>query len=318
MRVRPTCSTRVIIQNMENTIEVEFIFICQANYHISGKSHDFFSEKRMVKNDDSMREHANDLIKKALKNNIEGWLSNPNEVKNLPLSFSLLDSNIKITDELVNGDLSWIWKNGVNYDLDGNGAVIMFSDNSIFAHDWKYKNIVEVSKSGFVSGDPKRVIVYLVDGLGGGGVIVPPEIILLLTQLQGQLMQKVTDYLLTIAIEKSLSFVGMGAINLIKTFRNSKIRKIAQQWSKNGLKYPYQLREFLELNAEWKLKEIKTRLKLNDQYAIRLLHLLGYEPISNSWSLTQSNYSIKARKNWMKSEKKYQRITELQNERNSK
>lgn len=89
-------------------------------------------------------------------------------------------------------------------------------------------------------------------------------------------------------------------------------RKIAEQWKEQGAIYPAQLREFIDVKAEWTLSEVKTRLKLNEEQAIKLLDALGLEPINNSWRLTQTKNSINKRKRWIVNEKKSKEKLEQQ------
>ena len=79
-----------------------------------------------------------------------------------------------------------------------------------------------------------------------------------------------------------------------------------------GAIYPAQLREFIDVKAEWTLSEVKTRLKLNEEQAIKLLDALGLEPINNSWRLTQTKNSINKRKRWIVNEKKSKEKLEQQ------
>lgn len=89
-------------------------------------------------------------------------------------------------------------------------------------------------------------------------------------------------------------------------------RKIAEQWKEQGAIYPAQLREFIDVKAEWTLSEVKTRLKLNEEQAIKLLDALGLEPINNSWRLTQTKNSINKRRRWIVNEKKSKEKLEQQ------
>lgn len=91
-------------------------------------------------------------------------------------------------------------------------------------------------------------------------------------------------------------------------------RKIAEQWKEQGAIYPAQLREFIDVKAEWTLSEVKTRLKLNEEQAIKLLDALGLEPINNSWRLTQTKNSINKRRRWIVNEKKSKEKLEQQTE----
>lgn len=89
-------------------------------------------------------------------------------------------------------------------------------------------------------------------------------------------------------------------------------RKIAEQWKEQGAIYPAQLREFIDVKAEWTLSEVKIRLKLNEEQAIKLLDALGLEPINNSWRLTQTKNSINKRRRWIVNEKKSKEKLEQQ------
>ena len=93
---------------------------------------------------------------------------------------------------------------------------------------------------------------------------------------------------------------------------NKSARKIAEQWKEQGVKYPAKLREFIDVKAEWTLSEVKTRLKLNEEQAIKLLDALGLEPINNSWRITHTNNSINKRKHWIANENKYKKKLEQQ------
>lgn len=182
---------------------------------------------------------------------------------------------------------------GIKYGLNSNGSIVILEMYAPLHYGWSFKEIKELTEEKYVKGDPTKIYVSLPVGLGAPG----PDVF---------------DFIGFMDSSLSLGLLGLhGLKRLTNILRYKKLRQIVKNWqTKNGIRYPSQLREFLSEKGEWKLSEVKLRLGLDEEYAIKLLSALGYEPVKNSWRLTQSDISVKKRKAWMRNEKKYRKSNE--------
>jgi len=156
--------------------------------------------------------------------------------------------------------------------------------------DWKLDQLDELYDSGYIDYKQNHIIVVIPEGLGATGGL-----------------DSIIEMTSTLASVVGIGRAVISAPTFIKYvyrfFSERQARRLAKQWANQGIRYPFELREFLDLKAGWKLNEIKTRLKLNEQYSVKLLMALGFEPVSDEWKLTHSKNSIRSRKRWIANER---------------
>lgn len=176
---------------------------------------------------------------------------------------------------------------GIKYSLNLNGSLQILHGYEPLTHDWSFIELQRLVRAGYIEGDPCEIIIVLPSGLGAA-------------------LQDVFDWVGFLANIYGIIVPATSiAKRIIQVIRYRKIRKVVETWTRNGIHYPSQVREFIDIKSGWKLAEIKRRLKFSDEYAIKLLISLGLEPKKNIWQLTHSKSSIANRKKWLRNEKKY-------------
>jgi hypothetical protein len=193
-------------------------------------------------------------------------------------------TNEKVTDALSGYDESGF---GIKYSLNKDGSLRVLHGYEPLHHDWSLAELEELTEAGYIKGNPYKILVVLPTGLGAAP-------------------QDLFDWLGFMANVFGIGTPSVAVLkDIIGLIRYRKIRKAAEIWTKNGIQYPSQIREFIDTKPGWKLTEVKRRLKLDDEYAIKLLTALGLEPKKDAWQLTHSKKSIANRKKWLSGEKKY-------------
>ena len=261
---------------MSKTYTIKFSFDYYSSEMIWGR----YEAERQLKLSDSLRKAAISVMNEALENGADIWTS---DIDN-DSSISIYVASRKIKDTDTGYDHSGF---GTKYALDADGGIVLLEDYAPLHHDWNLAQIQELLEHGYIEGVPHHIIIGLPEGLGAGP-------------------QDIFDWLGFFA--DTLQVVGSTVLvkkYIIIPLRDRNIRKITKKWTKNGIKYPSQLREFIDTKADWELYEVKKRLKIDDEYAIKLLTALGLEPQKNSWRLSHSKQSIKNRKKWLRNEKRY-------------
>ncbi|MDQ2972987.1 MAG: hypothetical protein M3Q79_00690 [bacterium] len=252
---------------MSDAYTVKFTF-----EYDSGK----YTAERQLMSTDSIREASMSVINEALKEGISTWFDAINEETSL---------SIYLTSEKIQ-DIKSGYKHsgfGIKYDLDKDGGVLVLDGFDPLHHDWTLDRILKIVNYGYISEDYKHFIITVPDGLGGG-------------------WEGIFDWIgYFITVMEIASYTSRGARSLL----NRQVKNVAQAWEENRIKYPKHLRDFIDTKAEWKIDEVKKRLKINEEFAIKLLTSLGLEPKGDSWKLTQSKSSIRRRKLWIRNEKKY-------------
>lgn len=241
--------------------------------------------KERISKNTSIRELAISKIR-SIKEYKESRLGYEDIDSSVSLSISLHPNHLK--DK--NGHSTF----GIKYGLNTDGSIVILDNYEPLHHDWTLNEIEQLVRNDYVKGDAYFIYITIPIGLGAPGA----EVFNLIGFLNDSL---------------SLGVIGWRALKSISSlWRYRELRKIIKQWQrKNGIRYPRQIREFLEQKGEWRLSEVKKRLSLNEEWAIALLDGLGYEPVKNTWRLTQTKHSIKKRKSWMRNEKKYSKSLEV-------
>lgn len=179
---------------------------------------------------------------------------------------------------------------GVKYVINRNGTLRILQGFGSLYRDRSIAEIDELVNAGYIKGDMRTIVVSAPMGIGAAG------------------MEPIFNWIGFLVDTFALSSMTVGGLNIFKIWIASrKARRIAKVWKNNGIKYPEDLREFIDTKAGWGLHEVKKRLCLDDEYATKLLGALGLEPVGNEWRLTHSKVSIQNRKRWMRNEKKYKK-----------
>lgn len=262
--------------------QIKFIF---DNYS-SSENRRLYETERVLGSNDSIRMASLSVANEAIKH---GLVDYENEVGD-ERAIAMYVSSKKITDAGTGYKESGF---GLKYSINKDCTIRILSGYEPLHHDWKLSELEELINDGYIEGDITKLIVVLPTGLGAGLQDVFNWVGFLANILQ---------------VVTATGGIFMWFKRLIVSY---KIRKVVRLWQTNGIKYPEQLREFIDTKGEWGLSEIKKRLKLTDEYAIKLLDALGLEPKANSWRLTHSKKSISNRKQWIRNENKYRKSVEI-------
>lgn len=256
---------------------ITFLFDNASNSEV----HRVYKTNRVLAPNDSIRETAISVINEAAENGVEVY---DNGIHGDAEAISIYISSLDIKNVHDGWEKSGF---GLRYSLNEDGAVRFLNNYDPLRHDWTLSELNEIVAAGYIDGDITTIIVGRPIGLGAAA-------------------EEIFDWLGFISDTFNI-VVSVGGVGVITKnfFENLKIRKIVKAWKKNGMKYPQQLRDFIDTKGGWKLDEVKKRLKVDDEHAIKLLQALGLEPKGNEWRLTHSKQSIRNRKNWIRNEKKY-------------
>lgn len=261
---------------------IKFIF---DNYS-SNSTRKFYEAERVLDSNDSIRQASLSVANEAIRQGVVDYSDEVGDER----AIAVYVSSEKITDAETGYKESEF---GIKYSINKDGTIKVLSGYEPLHYDWKLSELEELISEGYIDGDTTRLIVALPMGLGAAP-------------------QDLFDWLGFLANTLQVVFATGGALAWLRyIIANHRIRKFVKLWQTNGIKYPEQLREFIDLKGEWKLDEINKRLELTDEYAIKLLEALGFEPKDNSWRLTHSKKSIANRKQWIRNENKYRKSVEI-------
>lgn len=252
----------------------------------NGSKREFYETARELQSSDSIRDTAISVINEAAE---QGVTIYDDGVHDKAEAISIYISSLSIKDASTGWEESGF---GIKYSLGENGAIKILNGYEPLRHDWTLSELEEIIAAGYIKGDTSKLIIARPIGLGADP-------------------QDFFDWLGFFANTLQLASVAVSApsilYRIVSLSRNRHYRKISRQWQKNGIHYPGSLREFIDTKAEWSLGEVKKRLRLNEEYAIKLLSSLGLEPVNDTWRITHSKQSIANRKRWMRNEKKYKK-----------
>lgn len=252
------------------------------NYSSSSKRKYYVAE-RNLHSKSSIREESLVIIRQAQRENLTGYRDLAGD--DVGIAIYLRSKNI--TDAATGFKESGF---GIKYSLRPDGSLHVLSGYEPLNHDWTFAELQELVAEGYIEGDPCEILVVLPTGLGAP-------------------LQDIFDLLGFMANIYGLAQPASSLVlRIVRLVKDRKIRAVIKGWIANGIYYPLQIREFIDVKPGWKLTEVKRRLKLNDEYAIKLLMSLGYEPVDNIWRLTHTKNSINNRKKWIRNEKKYSKL----------
>lgn len=261
-----------------NSYRVNFLLQYHSKEYVGGQ----FRTSRIVGESDSLRKAAISVIKEALDDGANIWADEASEGAHIAVYLA----NNKVHDLKTGFESSGF---GIKYALRPDGSLVVLEGYSPLGHDWTFKELHELAKCEYVKGDPKEIILGLPDGLGAGGV-------------------GVLDFISFLADVLSIGVASASVLRKISSnLKYHNIRKITKQWKENNIDSPRQIREFLEVKGTWTLSEVKRRLKLDDEFAIKLLASLGMEADGNLWKPGYSDTAIKNHKKWIQLEEKYEK-----------
>lgn len=261
---------------------VEFVF---DNYSASMKR-GFYKVVKTMSSEDSVREVGLTIAKEAVKQGLVTYSTDIDDDRAIAIYVS--------SDQITNAEKGYAQSGfGIKYGINSDGSISFMSDFEPLHRNWRFSEIEELVSEGYIDGDSSKLIIGLPTGIGA----TPQEYF------------EWFSFMMDVVAAINLSARVFG--NTRKTVANRKIRRIIKLWNENGIHYPRQVREFIDTKGEWKLEEVKKRLKLDEEYTIKLLTSLGYEAQGNSWRLTHSKDSISHRKRWMRNEKKYSKANQI-------
>ncbi|QQS17404.1 hypothetical protein IPL44_03860 [Candidatus Saccharibacteria bacterium] len=251
------------------------ITISYHTYDHNGR--DTYSVRRTVDANSGLRESATSVIQESLGKTKYNWLT---EVyKDQQIIFFLNNSGHDIYQNF-----------GIQYGINKDGSLKFLTDYSPLRYNWTLSELEELRENGYIDGDLDHITIATPEGLGATGGILP----------------QVLD---------ALIYIGgvYGGIQAIKSpIKAIHGKVVAKKWSKNNLKSLSQIRELLDMKSIWQTSEVKKRLGVKEDLAIRILTKLGYELTGDKWKLGQSDESLALRSAWLAKEVE---IENTQNER---
>lgn len=262
---------------------VTFIF---DNYS-SGSTRRLYRVNKTIGPNDSIRQISLGVALEAKKQGLVDQV----DVINDRNAIAIYVSNKEITDGEIGYRESGF---GVKYAINEDGTIRVLSGFEPLYHDWTLSELQELIDNNYVKGDLSIIIAVIPVGIGATG---------------WEAIFSWVDFMANTLFLYTTTKSVFGKFKRLLIDWN--IRNTVKLWISNGIKYPEQLREFIDVKGEWKLDEVKKRLKLSDEYAIKLLYALGFEPVGDSWRITHSKKSITNRKRWMTNEKKYRKTPEV-------
>ena len=259
--------------------------------------HNFIEVSKVIDTNQPLKDVAINILNSLKQPKINlGPMNIDNDIR---LMVEPLPNNVSIK-KFIDNDSGF----GIKYYINEDGSIRILDkvDNIYSQPQLTIDKLDQLSDLGYINYKKDHIVIIVLAGLGASVDIDHLNLEIMIDFVKYVILP---DYTIIAAIPK------LKKIILNWRFDKS-ARKIAEQWKEQGAIYPAQLREFIDVKAEWTLSEVKTRLKLNEEQAIKLLDALGLEPINNSWRLTQTKNSINKRKRWIVNEKKSKEKLEQQ------
>jgi len=257
----------------------------------------FIEVSKVIDTDQPLKNVAINILNSLKQSKINlGPMNIDNDIR---LMIEPLPNNVSIK-EFIDNNSGF----GIKYYINEDGSIRMLDevDNIYSQPQLTIDKLDQLSDLGYINYKKDHIVIIVLAGLGASVDI---------DHLKLEIMIDFVKYVILPGHTIIAAIPKLKKIILNWHF-NKSARKIAEQWKEQGVKYPAKLREFIDVKAEWTLSEVKTRLKLNEEQAIKLLDALGLEPINNSWRITHTNNSINKRKHWIANENKYKKKLEQQ------
>ena len=261
---------------------ITFIF---DNYS-SGEPRKLYKVDKILIQNSSIRKVCLSVINDAIKHGLITWTNFVDDSNSVAVYVS--------SDAITDAHTGWVKSGfGIKYAINRDGSIKVLNGYDPLHQDWTLSEIDELINCKYIEGDSSKLIIALPNGIGASP-------------------QDLFDWLgFASNIFQMTGAVGYIFLKLRLLIVDRKIRRIVDRWIKNGMRYPVQIRDFIDVKGEWKLGEVKKRLKLSDEYSIKLLDALGLEPKGDLWRLTHSDRSINNRKRWIRNEKRYIKSMEI-------
>ena len=259
--------------------------------------HNFIEVSKAIDTNQPLKDVAINILNSLKQPKINlGPMNIDNDIR---LMVEPLPNNVSIK-KFIDNDSGF----GIKYYINEDGSIRILDkvDNIYSQPQLTIDKLDQLSDLGYINYKKDHIVIIVLAGLGASVDI---------DHLNLEIMIDFVKYVILPGYTIITAIPKLKKIILNWRFDKS-ARKIAEQWKEQGAIYPAQLREFIDVKAEWTLSEVKTRLKLNEEQAIKLLDALGLEPINNSWRLTQTKNSINKRKRWIVNEKKSKEKLEQQ------
>lgn len=259
--------------------------------------HNFIEVSKVIDTNQPLKDVAINILNSLKQPKINlGPMNIDNDIR---LMVEPLPNNVSIK-KFIDNDSGF----GIKYYINEDGSIRILDkvDNIYSQPQLTIDKLDQLSDLGYINYKKDHIVIIVLAGLGASVDI---------DHLNLEIMIDFVKYVILPGYTIITAIPKLKKIILNWRFDKS-ARKIAEQWKEQGAIYPAQLREFIDVKAEWTLSEVKTRLKLNEEQAIKLLDALGLEPINNSWRLTQTKNSINKRKRWIVNEKKSKEKLEQQ------
>jgi len=259
--------------------------------------HNFIEVSKVIDTNQPLKDVAINILNSLKQPKINlGPMNIDNDIR---LMVEPLPNNVSIK-KFIDNDSGF----GIKYYINEDGSIRILDkvDNIYSQPQLTIDKLDQLSDLGYINYKKDHIVIIVLAGLGASVDI---------DHLNLEIMIDFVKYVILPGYTIIAAIPKLKKIILNWRFDKS-ARKIAEQWKEQGAIYPAQLREFIDVKAEWTLSEVKTRLKLNEEQAIKLLDALGLEPINNSWRLTQTKNSINKRKRWIVNEKKSKEKLEQQ------
>ena len=259
--------------------------------------HNFIEVSKVIDTNQPLKNVAINILNSLKQPKINlGPMDIDNDIR---LLIEPLPNNVSIK-KFINNDSGF----GIKYYInkDGSLRILDRADNIHSQPQLTINDLDQLSNLGYINYKKDHVVIVVLTGLGAS------------VDISHLHLEAMIDFIKSIIpiIHMAITIIPK-LKKIILNWRSDKLaRKIAEQWQKQGIRYPAQLREFIDIKAEWTLSEVKTRLKLKEEQAIKLLDSLGLEPMNDSWRLTHTKNSINKRKRWIANENKHKKELERQ------
>lgn len=152
----------------------------------------------------------------------------------------------------------------------------------------------EMVDAGYITGDPGRLFVEIVVGVGGGGI-------------RSDIVNWLLDQGVDIGTGAGLSWIfGQAFRGLRNGSVDRRARKTAALWAARNMDSPDVLRHFLETKTTWTVDEVARRLDLGARASTRLLRSLGYARNAlDEWEPGISGLARHRRRKWLRAEEDF-------------
>lgn len=160
-----------------------------------------------------------------------------------------------------------------------------------YAEHPTFRDIERLVEAGYIPGRADHIVVHYREGTGGDSAFLD-----------------IANWLLTVGVDIGIGvavdqFAHRVLAPLTRRLRNSRrdrhARKVAALWAHRELKYPWQLREWIDTKTEWTDQEIAKRLAISPKSAAQLLRALGFQKDAlDRWHPGTAKKARRRRKRW--------------------